>query len=238
MATPDRALTREETLAILREHRQELRDRFGVTELALFGSTVRNEARSDSDLDLVAEFARECTWQELSDAQCFLEEIFGRTVDLIPRPNLFEKVRPWVEREQLPVFNPPEHWSLPLPLEKRWDMYVDDMLEYGRLSQEFSEGFDRESFWQDRRTYMAILHALQTIGEAANKIPNEIYGRHPQIPWGDIIGARNWIAHGYFAVDPSKVWRMVTVSVPELLPQLEALRAEAVAELPEGLRDP
>ena len=237
MTTSDQALTRDEALAILREHREELRERFGVTELALFGSTVRNEARPDSDIDLLAEFAGECTWEHRDQAKRFIEDLFGRKVDLINSPDLFEKVRPWVEREQLTVFDPPKHWSLPIPIEKRWDMYVDDMLKYGRLSLEFTRGLSMEDVVTNDEKYMATLHALQTIGEAANKIPNEVYSRHPHIPWRDIVNARNWIAHGYEGVDPSKVWKMVTVSVPELLPQLEELRIEAIAELPQELRD-
>ncbi len=236
-AADDRCLTRDEALRILRAHQAELRERFGVTELALFGSTVRNEARPDSDVDILADFVGECDWTMLDAAKQFLEQILNHSVDLVSRPRLYEKVRPWVEREELPVFNPPTHWSLPVPLDKRWDMYVDDMLEFCSLSLEFTESFDLDALVEDRRSYMATLQALQTIGEAANKIPREIHDQHPEIPWVDIINARNWIAHGYDAVEPSEIWKMVTVSVPQLLPQLRALKVEAVAELPEDLRD-
>lgn len=47
------ALSRTETLAVLREHKPVLAERFGVVELALFGSTARDEARPESDVDIL-----------------------------------------------------------------------------------------------------------------------------------------------------------------------------------------
>ena len=229
-------LTREEALRILREHQAELVERFGVRELALFGSTVRNEARPDSDVDLLADFAEGCDWQDRDEASAFLQNLFGRQVDLVSRPELFGKVRAWVEREELPVFNPPANWSLPVPLEKRWDMYVDDMLRACDLVLEFTDGFELDDVLGDDLRYSGTLYRLQTIGEAANKIPSDVYARHPEIPWRDMINARNWIAHGYDAIDPKLFWKMLTASVPELIPKLRVLREEAVAELPPEIR--
>ncbi len=52
-----RAMTRDEALARLRAALPDLRERYGIVRLGLFGSVARNEARVDSDVDLVAEFA-------------------------------------------------------------------------------------------------------------------------------------------------------------------------------------
>ena len=231
-------LTREEALRILRAHRQELSDRFGVVELALFGSTVRNEARPDSDVDLLVTYdGVKRPWSHTLKAQHYIEDLLGRKVDLIDRPRLRDLVRPYVEREEFSVFEPPRDWRMPVSLPKRWDMYVDDMLDACERVLKFTDGFECAEVLNNDEKYSATLFRLQTVGEAANRISSEVRDAHPEIPWTEIIGARNWIAHGYDAIDPEKFWTMVTISVPELIPQLRVLREEAVNELPAEIRN-
>jgi hypothetical protein len=45
----------------------------------------------------------------------------------------------------------------------------------------------------------ALTHAIEIIGEAATHVPPEFRRSAPQIPWGDIIGMRNRLIHGYYA---------------------------------------
>ncbi len=61
----------------------ELARRFGVTRLALFGSTARDEARSDSDVDIVVSFDGPATSQRYFGVQFCLENLLGCTVDLV-----------------------------------------------------------------------------------------------------------------------------------------------------------
>jgi|Deesub1362A_J573_1020465.scaffolds.fasta_scaffold01979_11 hypothetical protein len=49
-------MDRDEVLKILREHKDELRRRFGVKTLVIFGSVARGEAEPGSDVDILAEF--------------------------------------------------------------------------------------------------------------------------------------------------------------------------------------
>jgi predicted nucleotidyltransferase len=51
-------MRREEALKILREHKQELAERYGVTRIGIFGSVARDEATEGSDMDVVVEMAR------------------------------------------------------------------------------------------------------------------------------------------------------------------------------------
>lgn len=97
-------MTRDEVLAILRAHRAELAA-FGVKSLALFGSFARDEARPDSDVDLLVEFAPEAHVGlfELIDLKERLEQLLGRKVDLVPREGLKPRLRPIVEREEIRV---------------------------------------------------------------------------------------------------------------------------------------
>ena len=78
-------------------------------------------------------------------------------------------------------------------------------------------------FEDDRQHQLAILKAVEIIGEAASRISEETKAKHPGIPWSEIIGMRNRLVHGYFAVRLDRVWRTVQDDLPPLIAQLEAL---------------
>jgi predicted nucleotidyltransferase len=95
-------VTREEVLAILREHLPEIRA-LGVSSLAIFGSFARDEARPDSDVDVLVEFADRPTFRTYSAVRFFLEDLLGRPVDLAIRGNVKARIRSRVEREAVRV---------------------------------------------------------------------------------------------------------------------------------------
>ena len=96
--TSDQALTRDEALRILRDHKAELAERFGVQELALFGSTVRNEAGPDSDVDILVTMDIAGDWKRSFNLQFFLEDLLGRSVDLVVGRHIVDGLRPYIER--------------------------------------------------------------------------------------------------------------------------------------------
>lgn len=77
--------------------------RFGVTALALFGSTVRDAARPDSDIDILVSFDGPATSERYFGVQFFLEDLFGRPVDLVTEKALRAELRPFVEKEAVHV---------------------------------------------------------------------------------------------------------------------------------------
>jgi uncharacterized protein with HEPN domain len=68
---------------------------------------------------------------------------------------------------------------------------------------------DRSAFEQDELLQVWFLRHLQIIGEAARRLPNEVRDLAPNIPWHKIIGMRNILVHGYFAIDLDVVWDAV-----------------------------
>jgi len=101
--TTDQALNRDEALRILRSHKAELVERFGVQELALFGSTVRNEARPDSDVDILVGYDELPNWIAYFSIQPFLEDLLGRPVDVCTAKELRQEFRARVEAEAVSV---------------------------------------------------------------------------------------------------------------------------------------
>jgi predicted nucleotidyltransferase len=93
---------RDETLSILKAHLAEVRA-FGVKSLALFGSVSRDEAKPQSDVDLLVEFDGPATFDRFMGLKLFAEDLLGRTVDLVTKKGLRSQLRPQVEREAIRV---------------------------------------------------------------------------------------------------------------------------------------
>ena len=85
--------TLDEIRKIIREHRDPLNERYGVAVVGIFGSRVRGKARSNSDLDLLAEIMRPISLLELVGAELYLNEVLGMKVDLVPKRSLREELR-------------------------------------------------------------------------------------------------------------------------------------------------
>ena len=99
----DRPTARDEVLALLRAHKPELERRFGIADLALFGSFARDMARDGSDVDLLVRFYEPPDWRRYFGAQFYLEDLLGRPVDLATDKTLRAELRPHVDRELLNV---------------------------------------------------------------------------------------------------------------------------------------
>lgn len=96
-------MDRQHTLELLRSNKPELQARFGVTRLALFGSTVRDSATDDSDVDVLVDFDGPATSKRYFGVQFYLEDLLGRPVDLVTEKALRPELRPYIEQEQINV---------------------------------------------------------------------------------------------------------------------------------------
>lgn len=96
-------MNRDETLKLLAKHKADLARRFGVSELALFGSTVRGDERVDSDIDILVVFDGPSTSQRYFGVQFYLEDLLGRPVDLVTRKALRGELARHIEREAIRV---------------------------------------------------------------------------------------------------------------------------------------
>lgn len=66
----------------------------------------------------------------------------------------------------------------------------------------------------------ALLYLVQVIGEAANRVPDDVRSRYPEIPWRQVIATRPRLVHGYDDIDVQMLWRIVTVNLPSLRAQV------------------
>lgn len=96
-------MDRQHVLDLLSRSKNELHARFGVTKLALFGSTARGEASNASDIDILVSFDGPATSQRYFGVQFFLEDLLDRPVDLVTDKALRRELRPYIERERVDV---------------------------------------------------------------------------------------------------------------------------------------
>ena len=98
-------MNRSEVLENLAAHRDELRKRFAIKSLALFGSVARDESTADSDVDLLVEFDRPIGLFHLIGAEQHLQTLLGvRKVDLVLRRSVIEELKGNIFREAINVF--------------------------------------------------------------------------------------------------------------------------------------
>jgi len=80
-----------------------------------------------------------------------------------------------------------------------------------------------EAFKQDKVVCRAIERTIEIIGEAARKVSPPYQARHPEIPWRDIIGQRNIVAHEYGQIDYNLLYKTVRQDMPALIAVLTRL---------------
>ncbi len=96
-------MNREQVLSVLNGHREEMRQRFGVKHLALFGSAARDQLQDDSDIDLLVEFEGPPTFDGYMDLKDYLEALFGTKVDLATDAMVKPRLRRHIEKDLLRV---------------------------------------------------------------------------------------------------------------------------------------
>jgi uncharacterized protein with HEPN domain len=97
--------------------------------------------------------------------------------------------------------------------------FVGHILDAADRILQYTKGMSREDFFVDSLRQDAVIRNIEIIGEATNNLLEtdpDIAVRYPSIPFAQIYGMRNRVAHGYFAVSLPMIWDSVEVDVPEL----------------------
>ena len=101
-----------------------------------------------------------------------------------------------------------------------------DMLDAARRLSRMVEGMDFAGFLADERTGLAVERLLENIGEAASHVSQARRASLAAIPWTQIIGMRNILAHQYASIDRRRVWESATRDVPVLIDLLGEATAD------------
>ncbi len=109
-------------------------------------------------------------------------------------------------------------------MSRNWRLYLDDIVEAADLVLQFTAGMTQARFLEDRRTYHAVLRNLEILGEAAKKVPAEIREHAPTVPWRQIAGFRDRLAHAYFEVEDDVVWDVIQRHIVIVRDEADRLR--------------
>jgi uncharacterized protein with HEPN domain len=105
-------------------------------------------------------------------------------------------------------------------MKRAYDDYLHDMLENAEKALDFVGGMELDQFFEDEKTSYAVVRALEIIGEAARKIPEEVRASIPELQWREISAMRNKLTHEYFGINMKVVWRTVREDLPPLIDEL------------------
>ena len=96
-------MNREQVVSALLQHRDEMRQRFAMKRLSIFGSAARDELREDSDIDVLVEFEGPPTFDGYMGLKDFLETLFATKVDLATPDAIKPRMRSLIERDLIHV---------------------------------------------------------------------------------------------------------------------------------------
>jgi uncharacterized protein with HEPN domain len=110
-----------------------------------------------------------------------------------------------------------------MPLNENDLSYLIDIVDCILDITEFTKTVFYNDFEKDKMRKLAVERQLEIIGQAANKISKETQDFLKYVPWGNIIGLRNKLAHDYGEILAERIWNISKTSVPALLSEIEKI---------------
>ena len=103
------------------------------------------------------------------------------------------------------------------------ELLLKDIEESIKKIKVYTKGMSFEMFQNDDKTIDAVIRNFEIIGEAANRIPDEIKDKFTEVNWHRIRGFRNRIVHDYMGVDLEIIWEIIEKNIDELQEQIEEI---------------
>ena len=97
------------------------------------------------------------------------------------------------------------------------------MLDAAETAVKLSVGRHRNDLDKDQTYELAMIRLIEVIGEAANNVSEHLRDVNPQIPWVQVIGARNHLIHGYFDLNRDRIWDILADDLPVLIKNLKEI---------------
>jgi uncharacterized protein with HEPN domain/predicted nucleotidyltransferase len=227
-------MTRDEAMQVLKRNEDAIRA-LGVTRLALFGSTVRDEAKSASDVDVLVDLDEERTLPrfDLLDLRVYLSDLLGREVEVTTRKGLkpFLKDNILAEAVEIfPEFGKRNETRKGRPMPKRSPRQsLQDMLDAISEIEQFVKGQSFDDYLAQVLLRAGVERKVEIISEASRRVPEDLKGKHAGVPWTKIAAIGNVLRHGYKDVDDQKIWAIATEHLAPLRRAVEAMIREVDA---------
>ena len=99
--------------------------------------------------------------------------------------------------------------------ERTSKIYFEDIITFINRIESYIQDLDFENFKENQLVIDAVIRNLELIGEASKNISSEIRKKFSNVPWSEMIGLRNLATHGYFKIDLTIIWDIITKDIPE-----------------------
>jgi uncharacterized protein with HEPN domain len=97
------------------------------------------------------------------------------------------------------------------------------MLDAAQQILQFTQSCSQEDLETNEMLALAVVRLIEIIGEAATNVSSEVQLSSPEIPWQQIKGTRNRLAHAYFDVDLDIIWGIVSQGLRPLVQNIKKL---------------
>lgn len=200
-----------------------------IKRLSLFGSALRADFGPDSDIDMLIEYAPEAKLDAYAilRQQADLCKLIGRPVDLGTPQTLSPYIRKEViESAELLYDVDGIYPSRRTPMPQKPDkdrLRLLDMRDAAEDAIHIASGCTRADIENSRTLQLALVKAVEIIGEAARHVSEETRALAPDIDWGDIVGMRNNLVHAYWKINYDVLWEVITDKLPPLITELNRL---------------
>ncbi len=100
------------------------------------------------------------------------------------------------------------------------DLLLNDIRQAIDRIEQYIKNLSFDTFSEDRKSVDAVVRNLEIIGEAANRLPDELKEKYSEIEWHKVVGLRHRIVHEYFGIDLEIIWQILHKDLPELKQKL------------------
>lgn len=99
---------------------------------------------------------------------------------------------------------------------RNYKLFLRDILDSANKILEYTKDYNEENFYADTKTLEAVEYNLVIIGEASKFIPENAKEHLKDIPFEEIAGLRNRLAHDYLGIDLNIIWSIIENDIPHL----------------------
>lgn len=110
------------------------------------------------------------------------------------------------------------------------DLYLVDIVEAADAIKAYLSEFDERQFLEHEAIRSAVLWKLYIVAEAASRLSSSARNTGDSATWDQVKAFRNRMAHGYFTIEPQRIWQISQESLPELARYADTILAQRYPE--------